>query len=62
MTKLEIVQRFYNTLGFLATPKNAVITCKNDKICINDVEANEEMQAFYNQLTPEKILAMEGVA
>ena len=55
MTKLQIVQRFAKEFSFLVSNKDAVITLVNDKIFIDNIEANEEMQAFYNQLTDAKI-------
>ena len=55
MSKLQVVQRFAKEFSVLIADKTAVITLVNDKICINGVEANEEMQAFYNQLTNAKL-------
>lgn len=58
MTKLQVVQRFVKEIAnksFLFSQKNAVVTYVNDKFYFDDVEANAEMQAFYNQLTDAKI-------
>ena len=51
MTKLQIVQRFAKEIA----NKDSVITYVNDKFYFDGLEANEEMQAFYNQLTDDKI-------
>ncbi len=51
MTKLQIVQRFAKEIA----NKDSVITQVNDKFYFDGLVANEEMQAFYNQLTDAKI-------
>ena len=51
MSKLQIVQRFAKEIA----NKDSVITQVNDKFYFDGLVANEEMQAFYNQLTDAKI-------